>query len=570
MLLLVDMRKIQNHNLVQLLVQLRFTPLKQRLKQLGAAEKLYAIIEPEKEYPFEFVIFHITGFYPKNLPPQELIKGDELAEDLRLFIAKLSAQLDLDVNEQKQKVYTVEQLARELGVSSKTIDRWRKRGLIARRFVFEDGKKKLGFLESFVKKFVKENPELTAHARNFTKVTEVERKQIIKLAAVLVSSTSLSPYQIFEKVAASTGKAHETVRYIILNHDNADSRKRVFEQPPGIIKPEAAAELYKLYKQGYLVKELMAKFGRSKGSVYRIINRQRARAILAKKIDFVESDEFHKAGAKEQILTIPVTGLEPTFEKPTEPLKLASGSLTKYLQTLKDTPLLNREQELDLFRRYNYLKYLACKAREKIKLTFVSGTQLYAIEDYLEHAQNIKEILIEANLRLVVSIANKHTAKGASLLDLISEGNFSLMRAVEKFDYKKEVRFSTYASLAIAKDYARRIPAEVSRLDKASTAQLEDVQYNLRAVETADIAVIERAHKSLIQVIRNNLNEREQYIVLNHFGLVGTLIRKKKKTLQQIGKDLDLTKERVRQIELVALQKLRYSLSIKEFELLTR
>ena len=91
----------------------------------------------------------------------------------------------------------------------------------------------------------------------------------------------------------------------------------------------------------------------------------------------------------------------------------------------------------------------------------------------------------------------------------------------------------------------------------------------MRTTEAVDFAAIERARRSLVQVIKDELNEREQYIILNHFGLVGPPIKKKTKTLKQIGKDLELSKERVRQIELIALQKLRHSLSIEEFELLT-
>ena len=125
------MRKIRNKNLGELLVQLRFTPLKNRQKQLESAEHLFEIIEKGKEYPFDFVCFRITGFHPKALPAGELIKGDELAEDLQVFISKLSSRLARPVREQKEKIYTTEELADLCEVSTKTIGRWRKRGSVS-------------------------------------------------------------------------------------------------------------------------------------------------------------------------------------------------------------------------------------------------------------------------------------------------------------------------------------------------------------------------------------------------------------------------------------------------------
>jgi len=236
---------------------------------------------------------------------------------------------------------------------------------------------------------------------------------------------------------------------------------------------------------------------------------------------------------------------------------------------LKDAPVLNRECETEMFRRYNYLKYLACQSRGGIKLTRVLSAEINRIEDCLAEAEEIKRRIIEANLRLVVSIARKHTISGANLFDLIGEGNISLVRAVEKFDYTRGFRFATYASWTIAKDYARKIPAETARLDRTRVASLAELQRDLRSKDVADFAAMERAHKSLAQVIKSELNEREQYIILNRFGLVGSPIKKQTKTLKQIGEELGFSKERIRQIELIALQKLRQSLSSEEFELLT-
>jgi hypothetical protein len=144
------MRGITNPHLAQLFMQMRFATAKQRRKQLDAAEKLLPIIDAARNYPFDFVCFHITAFRPKGAAAQELIPGGELISDLRTFIAKLSARVATPASEQKEKVYTIEELAANFGVAAKTIQRWRKRGLIARKFVFDDGHKKFGFSQSNV------------------------------------------------------------------------------------------------------------------------------------------------------------------------------------------------------------------------------------------------------------------------------------------------------------------------------------------------------------------------------------------------------------------------------------
>ena len=563
------MRQIQNQNLSQLLLQFRFTPQKQRQKELEAAEKLLLLIDEEKSYPFEFVCFRITGFHPKGAAEQQLIKGDELAEDLRIFISKLSGYLAPPISEQTQKVYTIEELTAYFGVSTKTIHRWRKRDLIARKFIFDDGKKRLGFLQSAVDKFVKEKPNLVGRAKKFARLTNGEKQLIIKRAAALEGRTKLSRYQIINQIAAKMDRSHETVRYIILDYEESNPDKPIFKRPAGVISPSQAGELYKLFKQGCSIKELMHRFNRSKSSIYRLINLRRARSLLGRKIEFITSDEFVEENAGEKILAKPIDAGESAPRGSVESFEPASESLLpEYLQALRDTAVLNREREVELFRRYNYLKYLACETRAGIKPACVSGARLAEIENYLAEAEAIKKMIIEANLRLVVSIAGKHGGGGANFLELVSKGNFALTKAVEEFDYTRGIRFSKHASLNIAKEYAK-VSGKSTELTREKAGSLANIQRYLKTTEAAGVVSIERARQSLVQVIKDELDENEQYIILNHFGLVGSLIRKKKKTLQQIGEDLGLTKERIRQIELVALQKLRHSLSIEEFELLT-
>ncbi|MCJ7728336.1 MAG: sigma-70 family RNA polymerase sigma factor [Sedimentisphaerales bacterium] len=548
------MRKIKNPNLAQLLMQLRFAPERKRYKQLAAAEKLFAIIDKDKEYPFEFVCFKITGYRLKDYIARELIKGSDLADDLPIFIARLSAQLGPLASRQQQKVYDIQQLAEALGVSTKTINRWRRRGLLAQKFVFDDGSKRLGFFQSTVDAFIKANPALTAKAKAFTRLTKKQKQQIIRQAHSLSAKPGISRHQIIEKIAAKTAKAHETIRYTLLNYEKSHPGGHAFKESPSAVDPGRAAEIYRLFKQGSAIKELMEQFNRSRSSIYRIIDRGRAKALLTKKIEFINSPEFLSEDAARKILAKPI------------------GAVLTKDRLFPDSPGLNRETEADLFRRYNYLKFLSSLKIAALVPGRPSGKTLSEIENYLAQAETIKKIIIEANLSLVVSVAKKHSISGANLPDLISEGNLSLMRAVEKFDYTRGFRFATYASWAIAKDYARKIPAEFAQIDISAEFPIEDIQRDLRTTGAATVVNIERARRSLIKVISDNLDDREQYIILNHFGLVGSkikMLKKEKKTLQQIGKELQLTKERVRQLELAALQKLKHLLSTEEFDLLT-
>jgi RNA polymerase primary sigma factor len=622
------MRRIKSHNLAQLLMQLRFTPEKKRRKQLDAAEKLVTIIDKDKEYPYEFVCFRITGFQPKSDFESELIKGDELLEDLRIFISKLSGKLARPASEQNKKIYTIEELAKNLGVSTKTIYRWRKHGLVARKYIFDDGIRRFGLLQSVVDEFLAAHPDLAGKAKNFSRLTNQQKQQIIKQAIKLAAGTNMSRYQIIDKISAKTCKCHETIRYTLLNYEKANPGKTIFKKPTGAIEPAQAAEIYRLYKQGTNIKELMKRFDRNKSSIYRIVNQRRAKTLLAKKIEFVASDEFlerdpsqliasssldtraassesrdqspefrvpspgsslwrgrpglasHRHPSGEAVPALRPAGIpsaalrtglpvERNKGKMPSPQEQGQDALATYLHTLRDTPVLNREEEIELFRQYNYLKFLALRSRDGIKLSRVSGRMISRIESYLAQAEEIKRRIIEANLRLVVNVARKHTLSGANLLDLVSEGNISLMHAVEKFDYSRGFRFSTFASWAIAKDYAHKIPEQLGRLGKSGKASLANIHREMRTEYAADFAAVERAHQSLTQVIKDNLTEHEQYVITNRFGLVGPPIRKQTKTLAQIGQELNLSKERIRQIELLALQKLRQSLSPEEFELLT-
>ena len=539
--------------------QVRFAPREKKLEQAVQAEKLLSELDCARTYPYDYICFRITNFRPEAYPDLKM-SGKEATHDLRLFVEDVSEAAAVPADSAGERVMTVEELSKHFNVSTKTISRWRRQGLVSRRFVM-DGRKRLGFLQSSVERFVEHNRDRVRRGSQFSQLSDEERAMIIERARRLARAGSC-PAEVTKRLAKTSGRSAETIRYTLKQFDRDHPDAAVFPDNLGPLQLDTKRKIHQQYQRGESVEVLARRFCRTRTSIYRIIAEMRARRIMELPLDHVPNDLF--ARVRSQKREDRILGPIPESEIPVKKSRLPSG-LPPYLASLYEVPLLTRNQEAHLFRKLNYLKCKASRLRAKLDPNRLKRSLMDQIERLYDEAVATKNQIIRANLRLVVSIAKRHVGPTQNFFELVSDGNMSLMRAAEKFDYGRGNKFSTYASWAIMKNFARTIPDDHRYHDRFRTSQAE--MFTTTQDERSDQIEQETAQvqrEAQVQRILDRLDDREQKIIVRRFGL-----RRGQEplTLKQVGAELGVTKERIRQIEARALSKLRKAAEEEKIEL---
>lgn len=530
--------------------QIKFAPRGKRIEQADRAEQLLTELDPQREYPFDFLFYRVTEVRPDSTG-YRLIKGHDALHDLRLFVEDITDSMNLRVEEASEPVHTVEDLSKMFNVSTKTISRWRDQGLVSRRFL-ADGRKRVGFLHSSVERFVSQNKTRVKRGERFSQLTDAERDDIIDRAR-RIAATGANLSEVARTVGREVNRSTETIRYTIKKFDQQFPTMAVFPEQREVLSEEDKRAIYQQHHRGVSTVILAKRYRRTRGSIVRILNEQRAAKIMELPLDYIPNPVFEDVAMIEEM----VSDL-PAASEPPRKVKAPSG-LPAYLASLYEVPLLTREQEYHLFRKMNYLKHAAGKLRESLDVKSPSVAVMEQIEALYEKSVDVKNKIVQSNLRLVVSIAKRHLAPHDDFFGLISDGNMSLIRAAEKFDYSRGNKFSTYASWAIMKNFARTIPDEFKHQDRFRTSSEEvfDFQQDRRADNFA-LEIDQAVRTDQIQKILHTLDQREQQIIVRRFGLDH---RFEPLTLKEVGEAMGVTKERVRQLEARALTKLRQAAS---------
>lgn len=229
--------------------------------------------------------------------------------------------------------------------------------------------------------------------------------------------------------------------------------------------------------------------------------------------------------------------------------------LPPHLARLCETKLLKPSEEQDLFQRMNYLRHRAKRLLASLDEATVSSWDILRVVSLLKAADWHRDCIVKANMRLVISIVKKFVNQNNAFDDLLSDGIVALMRAVDKFDYDRGFRFSTYATQVVRRN-AYRMVVQKQRERMRIVGSLQDNGLDISDEDRAPTIDEHKWHelRSRLALLMDNLDRREKLIIRARFSLGG---HRTVQTLQRLADKLGVSKERVRQLEKRALDKLR-------------
>ena len=283
--------------------------------------------------------------------------------------------------------------------------------------------------------------------------------------------------------------------------------------------------------------------------------RAATRSMLRTEVAFIGNDQFAVAGHGDEAFAEPLELAPSQSELGLAALRKSGIDLPMHLSRLCEVPLLKPNQERTLFWRMNFLLQQAAAHRSRLKLDRPSVSRLELIEKLVLLAEWHRDRIVEANLRLVFSIVKKFVNPNNTFDDLLSDGIVGLIRAVEKFDFDRGFRFSTYATQVVRRNSYRTVVLKQQERQKM-LGGLQDMDIDLSDEARTGVISEKRWHelRGRLAVMLNDLDRREKFIIRARFSLGS---HRKVHTLQALADRLGISKERVRQLERRAMDKLR-------------
>ena len=362
--------------------QLRFAPRHALLRDLERTEQLVGDIDPEQTYPEDFVVFRVTG-YRRNTSGDAMIAGQALLGELAALAEHLSAAARIPL-EAVPGALSPDDLCARWNVSRKTLERYRKRGLLSRRVIGPSGRPRVVFTREAVRAFEARETEILSQASTFTRLDDETRSMVIDLARE-EANAGKSLNQAALCVSERIGRGHETVRQILRKHDQ-ESDEPIFEES-GPLTDKQRKFAYRAWRRSIEPGDIAARLNKPRPAVQRVTADERAnvlRALLPAIRDGLD-------GAPDEV------GVETKFaregigyEGPT--------ALADLLALSRAVTVMPAPEEKARAKAYVALRARAASAIGELALHGVSSPDVDRIETDLRWAARIKAELVRSQL----------------------------------------------------------------------------------------------------------------------------------------------------------------------------
>jgi RNA polymerase primary sigma factor len=440
--------------IADLFAQLEYAPADTRRRQMDAAERLIADINPQQNYPDDFVTYRITGYRPEGDAEPSMLVGQALRADLVNLVLRLSRGLRLPSDRDGRIAAPVEDVARALNISVKTMQRYRRQGLVCHVVVFADGVQRVSCYDDALARFTAGHERDMSRAVRFTRLSAVLERRIVEQARELRRQHKRSLNAIARDLAIEHGRAHETIRQLLRKHDRS-SRKPVFVEP-GPVDERIGRLMYRAWRMGIEPAALARRYRKSKPTVLRAINRRRADLLRRLTIKHVQLPTFELPDAGKVILSaLPVrSGLDDGW--------LARDVLELIDELYTDAPPI-QEHEQALAAAYNFLKHRASRSIKALG-AWPASDPLDAIETDLRWAAALRARLTQMGLPAALRRIEHNLHRPITHLPmdeiarLMRVALILVLRTVDALDLARGQRLERMAGFAMDRELAR-LPA---------------------------------------------------------------------------------------------------------------
>ena len=441
--------------LLELVEQQRYTPSRALVRQIDRAERLASEVDPAIAYPEDWVIFRITGFRP-DVPNPRMIPGEALRADLSALVERISDRARLE-RASMGDALTPAELGDRWSISRKTIERYRRRGLVGRRVASGPGPTRLVFSRRAVEAFERENPERLAGAGGFERLTDDERRRIVNRAARYRARLGWTRNQIIGRLAARTGRSRETIRRTI-------EREAGAAPVEGRLAPDEYRAIFEHERMGESTTDLAGRFGRSRASIHRIINARRC--DLLRRLDLSIPEELG-AEALGAALETDAARAGLRVDVRLDPAAWVAEARGSHPQSVT----VERSRAL----AYHALRERARLTVEGLDRSNPSAVALDRAETDLRWATLLKRSLVHAERGLILRTLEERV--GTGLLELASDRMRALHRVafetvigvVDRYTPVRGGRLAAPMSLALGRALGRAVEhAEVAPPGRAT------------------------------------------------------------------------------------------------------